>query len=71
MAKPPRGQSPANRQAKQEQAQAAALDELEVQSARRREKTHKLRKLRLEKENDDAARFEQWREKKASSDGVN
>ncbi len=54
--------SPASRQAKQEQAQAAALDEIASEASRRREQTQKLRAMRLENEKQEGARFKSWRE---------
>jgi len=50
-----------DRQAKRECAQAAAMNELETQAEYQREKSNKLRKLRLEKEKADALRFKSWR----------
>jgi hypothetical protein len=59
-----------DRHARQERAQAAALDDLEIQAEFRREKTNKLRKLRLEKEKTDALRFERWRKGKMTLGGA-
>ena len=50
-----------DRQARQERAQAAAMKGLETQAEYQREKSIKLRKLRLEKEKTDALRFKSWR----------
>ncbi len=66
MTRSPRGQSNANRQARQERAQEAAINDLKVEAAHRREKTNKLRKLRLEREEAAAARFKLWRERKSA-----
>lgn len=68
MTKPSNGQSPANRRAKQEQAQAAALNALEVLAERKRKQSNKLRELRLKKGVMDASNFRTWREKKSSAD---
>ena len=68
MTKSSNGQSPANRRAKQEQAQAAALNELEVLAERKRRQSNKLRKLRLQKDVMDASNFRKWREQKSSAD---
>ena len=65
MTKPLRGESPMNRQARQERAQEAALNDLEAQAEYRREKTGKLRKLRLAKEKADASRFKSWRDRQS------
>ena len=59
--------SPANRQARQERAQAAALKEIEIEADRRREQTNKLRKLRIEREKTSANRFKSYRESRSSS----
>jgi len=50
-----------DRQARQERAQAAAMNELEAQAEFQREKTDKLRDLRLAKEKVNASRFRSWR----------
>lgn len=70
MAKSSRGQSSANRQARQEQSQAEALEELRLQAAARHEKSDKLRKLRLEQGDTAAGRFKTWRKQDASENGV-
>ncbi|MEZ5892201.1 MAG: hypothetical protein R3C58_03530 [Parvularculaceae bacterium] len=57
-----------DRQAKQDRAQAAALQDLENQAARQREQTNKLRQLRLEKEQAESLRFKRWREGRSASD---
>jgi len=62
------GQSPANRRAKQEQAQAAALNELEVLAERKRRQSNKLRKLRLQRDVVAVSNFRTWREKKSAAD---
>lgn len=62
MSRPSRGDSPLNRQARHERAQAAAMNDLEAQAEYRRKKTDKLRKLRLAKDKADASRFKSWRE---------
>ena len=54
-----------DRQIRQERAQAAAMNELEEQANFRREKTDKLRNLRLAKEKSDALRFKSWRSQHA------
>lgn len=51
-----------NRQARQERAQAAAMNDLEAQAEYQRAKTDKLRKLRLEKDKANASNFKSWRE---------
>lgn len=65
MGQPSRGQSPANRQARQEKAQAAAMNELEVLAETKRRHTKKLRELRLQKDETDASNFKRWREQKS------
>ena len=65
MTRPFRGESPVNRQARQERAQAAAMYDLEAQAEYKRQKTIKLRKLRLAKEKEDASRFKSWREQQS------
>lgn len=57
MTKPLRRPSPANRQAMQEQSQAAAMNELKVHAALQRDKSNRLRTLRLESEKSDGSRF--------------
>lgn len=57
----------ADRQARQERAQAAALKDLEIKADHQREQTNKLRKLRLEREKAMASRFKSWREQKPSN----
>ena len=47
MSSPPKGISPATRQAKREQAQTEALAKLEDEARKRRENSDRLRKLRL------------------------
>ncbi len=54
----------AERQARQERAQAAALKELETEASYQRAQTNKLRKLRLEKDKTIASRFKSWRDQK-------
>lgn len=61
MSRSSRTNSPINRQERQERAQAAAMNELEAQAEYQREKSNKLRKLRLEKEKTDVLRFKSWR----------
>lgn len=65
MSTPPRGESPLSRQERQERAQAAALNDLEAKAEYRREKTDKLRRLRLAKEKADASRFKSWRDRQS------
>ena len=50
-----------DRQAKQERAQAAAMEELDVLAARKRAQTDELRKLRLKKDEANASKFKHWR----------
>lgn len=57
----------ADRQARQERAQAAALKDLEIKADYQREQTNKLRKLRLEREKAMASRFKSWREQRPSN----
>lgn len=66
MSRSSRNQSPANRQERQERAQAAALYELEVEAEHRRQKSSKLRKLRMESEKKTAMQFKAWREQKTT-----
>ena len=54
-----------DRQARQERAQAAAMNELEEEAEIQRQKTDKLRNLRLAKEKSDALRFKSWRSQHA------
>lgn len=68
MTKSSQGGSVANRQARREQAQAAALNELEVLAERKRRQTNKLRKLRLQAGEAHASSFRKWREQKSSAD---
>lgn len=65
MSRSSRTNSPINRQERQERAQAAAMNELDAQAEYQREKSNKLRKLRVEKEKADALRFKSWREQQA------
>jgi len=51
-----------DRQARQERAQAAALRDIEAKAERRREQSSKLRKLRLDEEEEKSLRFKRWRE---------
>lgn len=56
MARPPARQSLSDRKAEQERQQAAAMEEIALTARRRREKSAKLRALRLKKEREEAAR---------------
>ncbi|WDI31134.1 hypothetical protein PUV54_14355 [Hyphococcus flavus] len=56
----------ADRQARQQRAQEAAMRDLETEANFQREQTNKLRKLRLEKEKANASRFKMWRQKQSS-----
>lgn len=69
MTRSSRNQSPANRQERQERAQAAALYELEVEAEHRRRKSNELRKLRMESEREAAMQFKAWREQKKATAG--
>ncbi|PQA88499.1 hypothetical protein [Hyphococcus luteus] len=67
MAKPLTSQSVAFRRARQERAQAEALGEFDAQAERKRERTRKLRKLRIENDAAAAAHFKKWRDRHSSS----
>ena len=57
-----------DRQARQERAQAEALNKLEALAASKREQTDKLRKLRLQKDAANVSSFKNWRKKKTDAE---
>ncbi len=57
----PKSESLATRRAKQERAQAAAIEEIAIKAKKRREQSERLRQLRLANKNARAARFRAWR----------
>jgi len=59
-----KSKSPVSRQAERERAQAAAMNDVKIGADRRREQSEKLRKLRMESENEPAKLFLMWRERK-------
>ncbi|WP_425408026.1 hypothetical protein [Hyphococcus sp.] len=52
--------SPKGRQAARERAEAAALEEVAVEADKQREKTTRLRNMRLANKKASAARFQAW-----------